>query len=66
MTEINDKHELYSVYTSSCTTCKNKFDVIGFTCLAFPKGIPDSILGGKDKHNVPITNQGNAIVYAAK
>jgi hypothetical protein len=32
-------------------------------CLAFPEGIPDIILSGKDLHAVPLAGQGNTIVF---
>ena len=32
-------------------------------CKAFLKGIPEEIAYGKNKHLVPLTNQGNDIVF---
>lgn len=66
METIDHKHEIYKVYSSSCTRCKNKFDNEAFTCLAFPEGIPDKILEGRDMHVVPFEGQKNDIVYSKK
>lgn len=32
-------------------------------CTAFPNGIPDSILSGKNRHAMPLKGQGNDIVF---
>jgi hypothetical protein len=63
MDQINDRHEIFSFFTASCGFCANKFDSGDFVCSAFPKGIPDEILKGEDKHLKPLKDQGNTIVY---
>lgn len=35
-------------------------------CLAFPKGIPEEIAFGDNKHSEPLPNQGNDIVFQAE
>lgn len=35
----------------------------GFECDAFPDGIPDEIIGGKNRHTTPLPDQGNDIVF---
>jgi len=59
---IDDRNEIYRVYSSSCTICKH-FKYSEFNCIAFPKGIPDEILTGKNDHSKPLPNQGNDIIY---
>lgn len=66
METIDYKHEIYRVYSSPCTRCKNNFDNEKFTCLAFPEGIPDKILEGSNKHVVPFEGQKNDIIFTAK
>jgi hypothetical protein len=63
MEDLNDKHEVYNPYTAACTNCRHKFNVITFACDAFPVEIPDIILNGEDKHNKPLKDQGNDIVF---
>jgi hypothetical protein len=46
-----------------CFSCKH---FLVFGCDAFPDGIPDIILSGKNKHNRPLPDQGNKIVYEKK
>lgn len=43
-----------------CFICKN-FNSNG--CKAFPDGIPDIILSGKNDHSKPLPKQGNNIVF---
>lgn len=64
MKAIIDKHEIYMPYKASCSNCKNGFDLINLACVAFPKGIPDEILSGDDKHEEPLKDQGNAVVFS--
>lgn len=50
-----------SFHEPQCNTCKHyNRDA---TCKAFPGGIPHSILEG-DKHNIPLKEQSNDIVYS--
>lgn len=59
---INDRNEVYKVYSSSCTKCKF-FNYDNFECKAFEGFIPDEILSGKNKHLKPLPDQGNDIVF---
>lgn len=63
METIDFKHEIYMVYTSLCTLCRNRFDKKKYTCLAFPDGIPDEILRGEDKHLNIAAGQKNKVVF---
>lgn len=45
-----------------CLKCKH-FRRFEGGCDAFPNGIPDQITSGQDKHNKPLKNQGNNIVF---
>lgn len=64
METIDYRHELYRPYEAPCPKCSQKFDSIGFTCRAFPHGIPISILVGKDSHVNPLPGQENDIVFS--
>ena len=44
-----------------CATCKHRNED-GFTCAAFPAGIPMIILTGTDQHREPFAND-NGIQY---
>jgi hypothetical protein len=66
MEELNDKHQFFNPYKASCQTCRKGFDLINFTCKAFPAGIPVRILTGNDKHLTPEKGQENSIVYSPK
>lgn len=52
-TTLDDR---YMPFRSSCTGCKH-FNVIDYTCPAFPKGIPTEILTGELKHDRVLKNQ---------
>lgn len=58
-----DIKELYGV-KSQCLECDNY--ILGFTCLAFTKQIPDNILFNNIKHDKPLKEQGNDIVFEQK
>lgn len=62
METLDDKHEVYMIYSSSCTLCKH-FKKEEFKCAAFPEGIPDEILLGVDKHKSVHKNQSNDITF---
>ena len=49
----------------ACAFCKNLFLNGKKKCRAFPdiEGIPEDILLGKNKHNKPLPNQDNNIVF---
>ena len=51
-------------YQTQCNTCKNYEN--DFKCAAFPEGIPDKILFGEIKHNKPLPEQKNKIVFEEK
>jgi len=61
---IDDRHEIFRPYIASCPNCRHGFDSIDFSCHAFPKGIPDKILAGKHKHQVPVKGQVNDLVFS--
>jgi hypothetical protein len=45
----------------TCLLCKHyKFDNV---CIAFPDGIPISIVEGKNSHSKPLSIQDNKIVF---
>jgi len=44
-----------------CNKCANYFGDLA--CQAFPKGIPENILTGKNDHRKPLPKQGNDIVF---
>ena len=51
MTFTIDKSLALSTYSPVCTTCKYVSDDLAErTCAAFPKGIPDVIWKGENKH----------------
>ena len=60
---LNDRHQLYNPFRASCSKCKQGFDSINFTCKAFPGEIPDQILTGDNKHQAPVPDQGNEVIY---
>ena len=45
-----------------CDFCKNIIKK-GKTCNAFPKGIPNEIIDGKNLHQKPLPKQDNDIVF---
>jgi len=59
--QIDDRHEIYNPYVSSCANCKH-LNRIDLSCKAF-EDIPYEILSGENKHLVPLPNQGNTIVF---
>lgn len=56
---LDDRHEIFNLYVSQCAKCTHfKED---YTCLAFPRGIPNKLLEGSKQHNLPLKGQaGNA------
>lgn len=57
-----DGREL-GMYISQCTYCKH-LEKEGLTCVAFPDGIPDDLLAGDAKHDIPIKGQIGDTVFA--
>ena len=54
--------EVYSPYRSNCAKCVH-FNLFEYTCAAFPKGIPEPFLSGKDFHiNVVKGQAGNTVL----
>jgi hypothetical protein len=51
----------YSFHIPKCNSCKH---YTGWAkCSAFPDGIPDQILEGKNNHKKPLEGQGNEFVF---
>jgi hypothetical protein len=48
-----------------CDFCKHCL-IRHYTCAAFPEGIPEEILKGKNNHSKPLPDQGNNIVFGLK
>ena len=48
-----------------CDLCKHIL-VRRYTCEAFPQGIPEEILNGKNNHSKTLPEQGNNIVFGFK
>ncbi|MDP2334861.1 MAG: cytoplasmic protein [Bacteroidota bacterium] len=59
---LDDRNEVFRVYESICNKCKH-FNIFEFTCLAFPEGIPNEVLAGKNDHSKPFGFQMNDIVF---
>jgi len=66
METLDDRHQIYKPYQAPCSKCMQDFDSITFTCKAFPGGIPDQILGGKDMHEKPLPEQKNSVVFSPR
>ena len=65
MEELNDRHEYFNPYLSQCGECKF-LNWSSYTCEAFPNGIPDSLLSGKQKHDKPIQGQKGNTVFTSE
>lgn len=64
-TILDYKHAVRNVYLSQCTFCKYiKED--GYSCTAFPDGIPDDLLSGVQKHDSIIESQEGSILFSKK
>jgi hypothetical protein len=48
-----------------CPYCVHKFNKAA-ACLAFPKGIPDVILSGDVRHDLPFSDQVGVFIYEPK
>lgn len=49
-----------------CFDCQHFNDDGSWTCKAFPEGIPDVILSGKNDHEEPLEGQNNDLVFTDK
>ncbi|WP_080903351.1 hypothetical protein [Parabacteroides sp. Marseille-P3160] len=61
---LDDRHEIFNQYLSQCAFCKHFKD--GYTCAAFPDGIPDDLLEGIKKHNSIIKSQTGNLLFSKK
>lgn len=61
--KMNDKHEYFNPYLSQCGECIFFDWSNSWTCKAFPKGIPDNILKGDQKHNKPVQGQEGSTIF---
>jgi hypothetical protein len=48
-----------------CDFCRHIL-IRRYTCEAFPQGIPEEILNGKNNHSETLPEQGNNIVFGLK
>lgn len=46
---IDDRHEIFNIYESQCGRCKHFED--GYSCKAYPNGIPEELLDASQQHN---------------
>jgi len=51
------------VFSEVCSRCAHRVSTRERTCIAFPKGIPDVIWQGANKHTLPLPGQANTIVF---
>lgn len=63
---LNDTTAYYNLYETPCIGCSHHFEHDKLTCDAFPKGIPDVILSGKNKHTEVLKEQKNDITYSSR
>lgn len=63
---LDDTSAYYNLYEAPCIGCSHHFDHDKLICDAFPKGIPEIILSGKDRHAKVLKGQKNNITYSPK
>ena len=65
---IKLKHPPQPAYPYPCPSCKhlNEWNGEAETCKAFPDGIPEEILMGKNKHKRKLPDQDNDLVFEMK
>ena len=51
--------------TIICDLCRHSL-IRHYTCLAFPDGIPEEILKGKNRHSIPLAEQKNDLIFELK
>ena len=61
--KLDDRH--YEQGSIICDFCKHCL-IRHYNCEAFPEGIPEEILEGKNRHSEPLPNQRNNIVFGLK
>lgn len=61
-TMLDHRHEIFSIYGSPCGSCKH-FVEDDYYCPAYPDGIPDRLLEGKDSHDEVRKDQTGTTVY---
>jgi hypothetical protein len=61
-TVLDDRHQVFDVYSSPCSICKH-FQRDDFYCPAYPEGIPDSLLSGKEQHNQVRKDQKGTTIF---
>ena len=59
---LDDRHEILDSYDLQCSLCKH-FHGDDYYCPAYPDGIPDELLSGKEKHNSIIKGQKGETVF---
>ena len=62
---LDDRHQVFNQYKSQCATCKHLI-VGGYSCPAYPDGIPDSLLEGDQTHNKVHSGQKGDFVFARR
>ena len=60
--DSNPYEDVMKVSVPICVKCKH-FNTEVWNCEAFPEGVPEIILTGRNSHSKPLPNQGNDIVF---
>jgi hypothetical protein len=55
----------FQIYKSLCTYCRH-FDMDKLTCPAYPSGIPEDLLSGKNRHEQVRSDQTGSIVFESE
>lgn len=64
---IDDEELEFGAYSEQCSYCKHLLnDGIDRKCRAFPEGIPKDIWKNKKKHDKPLKDQLNEIIFEKK
>lgn len=59
---IDDRHEIFNIYKSQCGRCKY-FKETGYSCKAYPNGIPDELLDASQQHNEVREDQKGSTIF---